>query len=69
MINAKIPQHERAIVPLLVCGPQIVWIVGWRVDARYAVGEGTDEGVVVRFSGRQPSDDERLAGRLPRANR
>ena len=69
MINAKIPQHERAIVPLLVCGPQIVWIVGWRVDARYAVGEGTEEVLVVRFSGRQPSDDERLAGRLPRANR
>jgi tRNA(Ile)-lysidine synthase len=48
MINAKIPRHERHTVPLLVAGSEIVWVVGWRVDARYAINPTTRQVLVVR---------------------
>ena len=41
MINCKIPRQERDTTPLLVCGEDIVWVIGWRLDQRYAVGEAT----------------------------
>ncbi|HUV94142.1 MAG TPA: tRNA lysidine(34) synthetase TilS [Anaerolineae bacterium] len=52
-INAKIPSRERATLPLLVCGEHgedIVWVVGYRLDARYAVGADTESVLVVRFA-------------------
>ena len=48
-INAKIPRSERATVPLLVCGDDIVWVVGYRLDARYAVTPDAESVLVVRF--------------------
>jgi tRNA(Ile)-lysidine synthase len=48
MINAKIPRPERATVPLLACGGEIVWVVGWRVDARYAITPTTTWALIVR---------------------
>jgi len=48
MINAKIPRHERYTVPLLVTGSEIVWVIGWRVDARYAINPTTRQVLVVR---------------------
>ncbi|NLD72458.1 MAG: tRNA lysidine(34) synthetase TilS, partial [Chloroflexi bacterium] len=41
MINVKVPHQERDAVPLVVSGDEIVWVVGWRIDARYAVGAET----------------------------
>ncbi len=41
MINVKVPRQERDAVPLVVSGDEIVWVVGWRIDARYAVGAET----------------------------
>lgn len=41
MIDRKIPQAWRPRVPI-VCSPeQIVWVVGWRIDERAKVTEGT----------------------------
>ncbi len=37
MINVKIPRAERDSVPLLVYGVDIVWVVGWRLNERFAV--------------------------------
>ena len=48
MINNKIPRQERATAPLMICGADIVWVVGWRIDARYAVAEQTTRVLVVR---------------------
>ena len=48
-INAKIPRSERATVPLLVCGEEIVWVVGYRLDARYAITPDTENVLIVRF--------------------
>ncbi len=42
MINMKVPQQERSSVPILACGDRIVWVVGYRLDERFAVTESTD---------------------------
>jgi len=41
MINVKIPQAERDRVPLLMCGEDLVWVIGWRLDERFAVRADT----------------------------
>jgi tRNA(Ile)-lysidine synthase len=41
MINQKIPAAWRDHLPLLVSGGEIVWLCGWRVDERFAVGADT----------------------------
>lgn len=50
MINMRVPQHERACVPLLVSDGRIAWIVGWRIDARFAIQEATRQVAIVRLS-------------------
>jgi len=37
MINAKVPAEERASVPVLVSGDEVVWVAGYRVSADHAV--------------------------------
>ena len=49
MINLKIPRRIRGTVPLLICGSDIVWIVGYRQDGRYAVRNDTVDVLVVRL--------------------
>jgi len=41
MINVKIPRAERDRVPLLMCGEDLVWVIGWRLDERFAVKADT----------------------------
>ena len=36
-VDAKVPEHLRDAVPLLVCGDDVVWIPGSRIAARFAV--------------------------------
>jgi tRNA(Ile)-lysidine synthase len=48
MINCKIPQRERDTVPLLTSEGEVVWIVGWRLDARYAVTPETKRVLVAK---------------------
>ena len=48
MINAKVPQRDREAMPLLVCGRAVLWIVGLRLDGRYAVRSETEKVLVVR---------------------
>jgi tRNA(Ile)-lysidine synthase len=49
MINCKIPQRERDTIPLLTCEGDVVWIVGWRLDARYAVTPETKRVLVAKL--------------------
>ncbi len=49
MVNLKIPRAERGSVPLLVCGDAIAWVVGHRLDERFAVTSETQRVVTVRF--------------------
>jgi len=43
MIDAKIPQHIRDRVPLVVSPRHIVWVAGWRVDERAKITDGTEK--------------------------
>ncbi len=41
MIDAHIPERERDRIPLLVSGSQVLWIVGYRMNAAFQVTEET----------------------------
>ncbi len=38
-VDEKIPRDERDRVPLVVSGDEIIWVVGYRTDERYRVGD------------------------------
>ncbi|HHX44464.1 MAG TPA: tRNA lysidine(34) synthetase TilS [Chloroflexi bacterium] len=59
MINAKVPRDVRDTLPLLLCGADIAWVVGLRIDERFAVTAGTTTVLVVRV----------VEGMPPAANR
>lgn len=49
MIDEKIPRPLRDRLPLLVAGEQIVWVCGWRADARFVVTSATTRVLRVSF--------------------
>jgi tRNA(Ile)-lysidine synthase len=42
-IDHKIPRNTRSTVPLLVCGQQIMWVIGHRIDERFKVTPDTTQ--------------------------
>jgi tRNA(Ile)-lysidine synthase len=46
-VDEKVPRDERKRVPLIISGNDIIWVVGYRGDDRFKVGEETEK--VVRF--------------------
>jgi len=40
-VDAKVPAHKRASVPIVADGEGIVWVCGLRLAARVSVGDGT----------------------------
>ncbi|MFZ4780612.1 MAG: tRNA lysidine(34) synthetase TilS, partial [Terrimicrobiaceae bacterium] len=40
-VDAKVPEHLRDAVPLLVCGDELVWVPGYRIADRFAVPSKT----------------------------
>lgn len=49
MIDEKIPRHLREIMPVLADDEKILWVVGYRKDARANVAEPTPDLVRVEF--------------------
>lgn len=41
LVDAKVPEHLRDAVPLLVCGDELVWVPGYRIANRFAVPSKT----------------------------
>jgi tRNA(Ile)-lysidine synthase len=41
LVDAKVPEHTRDGVPLLVCGDELVWVPGYRIANRFAVPSKT----------------------------
>ncbi len=37
LVDAKIPRHQRDLIPIFVCGDELVWIPGYRVSRHFAV--------------------------------
>jgi tRNA(Ile)-lysidine synthetase-like protein len=42
-VDAKVPEHTRDGVPLLVCGDEVVWIPGYRIAQCFALPSKTDK--------------------------
>jgi tRNA(Ile)-lysidine synthase len=55
MTNCKIPRYRRDTAPLLVCGDEIAWVAGYRLDARYTVGPETRIVLCARMKRGKPS--------------
>ncbi len=49
MIDAKIPQHIRDRLPLVVSPTHIVWVSGYRIDERVKVTQQTEHVLHLRF--------------------
>lgn len=47
-VDSKIPNFERARIPILISGEDIAWVVGYRIDDRYKVTKETKK--VLRIS-------------------
>ena len=47
-VDARVPRRERDRVPIVEAHGEIVWVVGHRVDSRYAAGDGARRLLVLR---------------------
>jgi len=50
MLDAKIPRSWRKRVPIVVSREEVVWVVGWRIDDRAKVTEGTKMVLALEFT-------------------
>ena len=55
-IESKIPLAERDGVPILACGKEVVWIKGFRCDARFAVTEKTKRFILIEEAEDEKND-------------
>lgn len=49
MIDAKVPRYERARIPMLVCGDEILWIVGHTTSDPFKIHSGTRQYLYLRY--------------------
>ena len=49
LMDAKVPRYERNSVPLLVCGGEILWIVGYTTNERFKIQPGTQQYLYLRY--------------------
>ncbi|MDD5082756.1 MAG: tRNA lysidine(34) synthetase TilS, partial [Dehalococcoidales bacterium] len=49
MIDAKIPAAWRERIPIICSLQQIIWVVGWRIDDRVKITEGTKRVLRLKF--------------------
>jgi tRNA(Ile)-lysidine synthase len=50
MVDAKIPLSWRDHIPIVCSHQQLIWVVGWRIDDRVKVTEGTKEILHLEFT-------------------
>jgi tRNA(Ile)-lysidine synthase len=50
LIDAKVPQHIRDLLPLVVSPRQIVWVAGYRLDERVKITSRTSQVLHLRFA-------------------
>lgn len=49
-IDEKVASDKRSQIPLIVCGDEIVWVVGYRIGDRFKVSEQTKRVLVVKYN-------------------
>ena len=51
--DLKVPRAQRAQIPIVVCRGEIIWIPGYRIDAKWALRNRTDRSIHVRMESRK----------------
>ena len=51
MIDGKIPREERENIPLIACGDEILWMVGYRMNERYKITSLTARVLELEYQG------------------
>ena len=49
LIDAKVPRYERDRIPMLVCGDEILWIVGYTTSDPFKIHSGTRQYLYLRY--------------------
>ena len=52
-IENKIPKDDRRDIPLLVCGEEIVWIIGYRISEKFKVTNDTKRVAIIKLKEKQ----------------
>ena len=55
LIDAKVPRHERDSIPLLVCGNQILWIIGYTTSDAFKIESDTRQYLYLRYASNETS--------------
>jgi len=55
LMDAKVPRYERDSVPLLVCGDEMLWIVGYTTSERFKIHPGTQQYLYLRYVSNETS--------------
>ena len=50
LIDAKVPRYERDSIPLLVCGDQILWIIGYTTSDAFKIESDTRQYLYLRYA-------------------
>ena len=51
MIDGKIPREDREKIPLVVCGDEVLWMVGYRMNERYKITSLTARVLELEYQG------------------
>lgn len=51
MIDDKIPEEQREKIPLVLCGNEVLWMVGGRISGKYKITPNTKRVLEVRYQG------------------
>ena len=49
-IDAKVPRHERDSIPMLVCGDEILWIIGYTTSERFKIKPETRKYLYLHYA-------------------
>ena len=54
LIDAKVPRHERDSIPLLVCGDQVLWLIGYTTCEPFKIEPSTRQYLYLRYVSNAP---------------
>ena len=54
-IDAKVPRYERDSIPLLVCGDEILWVIGYTTSETFKIKSDTRQYLYLRYVSDQTS--------------
>ncbi len=55
LIDAKVPRYERDRIPLLVCGNEVLWIIGYTTSELFKIKPSTRQYIHLRYVSDEPS--------------